>query len=206
MQNYFKFFDFTNNTNHMTFYSTFKHSLRLFLLSEAQWKIINNYTDNIKHLFTRFMIPLIAIMSICNFLGYQLFDSNASTHLKMHLFTAIFTFCFSCLSIFLSAYLVKHFAQFQASKKRFNQAMILSCYSSIPGIVFNSIAFLLPMVPFLSILSLFSFLILYYGIGPILNIPSERKTGYFTFILIGLLSLYAILGALFLGLTSLFGF
>ena len=190
----------------MTLYNTYKHSFRLFIQSESEWELIKNKDINVKQLFANLILPLILLMSLCNFLGYRFFDNNPSQHFQMHLFSAISTFVFSIVSIFLSAFLVKQFAMYKDQKMRFRRAFVLIGFSYFPGLILNSIAFLFPIINYLTIFSLYSFFILFKGITPMLNIPVDKKSGYFTFILIGLLSIYAVVGAFFIGTASLLGF
>jgi hypothetical protein len=190
----------------MTITSAYKHSLLLFIQPEQTWKSIATEEPGPKQLFLSLLLPLLLLMAICNFTGYQLFDQNPSQHINMHLFSASATFLFSILSIYISTLLVSKFAQSDDKTKRFNSAFTLIGYSFVPGILFNSLAFLFPTISYLTILSLFSFYILYKGISPMLFIPDDKKSGYFTFILIGLLSIYAVLGAFFIGTASILGF
>lgn len=190
----------------MTNLSAYKHSLLLFIHPEQTWKIISTEDQSPKQLFLRLLLPLLFLMAICNFSGYQLFDRNPSQHINMHLFSASATFIFSILSIYISTLLISKFAHFDDKTIRFNKAFTLVTYSFVPGILFNSLAFLIPTINYLTILSLFSFYLLYKGISPMLSISDDKKSGYFTFILIGLLSIYAVLGAFFIGTASLLGF
>ncbi|MFA9372001.1 MAG: Yip1 family protein [Labilibaculum antarcticum] len=190
----------------MTIASAYKHSLLLFIQPEQTWKSIAREERSPKQLFLSLILPLLLLMAICNFSGYQLFDHNPSQHIKMHIFSASATFLFSILSIYISSLLASKFAHFDNKTIRFNKAFTLIGYSSVPGILFNSLAFLIPTINYLTILSLFSFYILYKGISPMLSIADDKKSGYFTFILIGLLSIYAVLGTFFIGTASLLGF
>lgn len=190
----------------MTIYSTYKHILQLFIRAGQEWKLIAQEKNTPKELFIQLILPLLLLMGTCNFLGYQLFEPNPAQHVKMYLFSASATFLFSILSIYISTALIAKFAHYETKQERFTKAFTLVGYSFVPGILFNSIAFLLPTINYLTILSLFSFYILYKGIGQMLNIPEDRKSGHFTFILIGLLSIYAVLGAFFIGIASLLGF
>lgn len=185
--------------------SLLKHSLQLFFQTDKAWESIASQTYKPKQLIL-FLLPLLLFMSACNFLGYQLFEQDPSQHLNMHLFAASSTLIFSLLSIYISTLLVSRFVHFESKTERFNRAFTLIAYSFIPGIIFNSLAFLVPKINYLTILSLFSFYVLYKGISPMLSIPNDKKSGYFTFILIGLLSIYAVLGAFFIGIASFMGF
>ncbi|MBN2598000.1 MAG: DUF1282 family protein [Marinifilaceae bacterium] len=190
----------------MTIRSIYKLSLQLFIQPEQAWESISIQKNSPKQLFSILILPLLLLMAVCNFTGYQLFEQNPLQHLNMHLFSASTTFLFSILSIYISTLLVSKFAQFQNREDRFNRAFTLISFSFVPGILFNSLAFLIPTINYLTILGLFSFYILYKGISPILSIPDDKKSGYFTFILIGLLSIYAVLGAFFIGIAGLMGF
>jgi len=190
----------------MNIYQTYRHAFRLLFATTSEWNSIHNKEISVTSLLSFLILPMVILLSACNFLGYLFFDPNPTSHFQMYIFTAIGTFIFSILSIFLSAFLLSQFAVWPSKAKRFQKAFTLTAFSFFPGLIFNSLAFLLPMLNYLTILGLFSFYILYHGITPILNIPNAKKSGYFTFILIGLLSLYAALGAFFIGLTSLFGF
>jgi hypothetical protein len=190
----------------MTLYNTYKHSLLLFVPTNLKWIRIDSENINWKKLLIQLVIPLLIAMSLCNYLGYHFFAFEAAKHTQMHIFSAIATFCLSLTSILLTSLLIRQFAIYDDKKVRFQKAFTLVAFSFVPGIVFNSIAFLFPIINYLTIFSLYSFYILYLGITPILNIPSTKKSGYFTFILIGLLAIYAVLGALFIGIASLLGF
>lgn len=190
----------------MTIFTTYKHSFRLFIKSEQEWKTIAKEDTTPLQLFLSLLLPLLIVMAICIFMGYQMFTIDPVLHIQMHLFSAGATFLLSVLSILVSSWLISKFAHFDEKTERFNKAFILVSYSFIPGIIFNSLAFLFPMVNYLTILSLLSFYFLYKGIAPMLNIPVEKKSGHFTFILIGLLSVYAVLGAFFIGFASYLGF
>ncbi|PKQ65132.1 hypothetical protein BZG02_04710 [Labilibaculum filiforme] len=190
----------------MTVRSIYKHSLQLFIQPTPAWESIAIQKNDPKKLFLILILPLLVIMAVCNFSGYQLFEPHPLQHINMHLFSAIATFLFSILSIYISTLLVSKFAHFENKAERFNRAFTLVAFSFIPGILFNSLAFLIPTINYLTILGLFSFYILYKGITPMLSIPNDKKSGYFTFILIGLLSIYAVLGAFFIGIASLLGF
>ncbi|PCH67188.1 MAG: hypothetical protein COC06_11655 [Bacteroidales bacterium] len=190
----------------MTITNVYKHSLLLFIQPEQAWKSIATHNISPKQLFFKLILPLLVLMAICNFSGYQLFDQEPTQHINMHIFSASATFLFSVLSIYISTLLVSKFAQFENKTERFNKAFTLVSYFFVPGILFNSLAFLIPTINYLTILSLFSFYILYKGISPMLSIKNDKRSGYFTFILIGLLSIYAVLGAFFIGTASLLGF
>jgi uncharacterized membrane protein len=191
----------------MTILATYKHVFRLFYKPETEWLSILD-SPNIKSIKLVFYLvfPLAGIMAFCNFLGFIAFDISNSKHVDMFLFSAIATFALSIISIFISTMVVRPFAVVPNRSERFSRAFILVTFSYSPGFIFNSIAFLFPVINYLTIFSLYSFYILYKGITPILNVPEQRKSGYFTFILIGLLSVYAILGAIFIGTANLLGF
>jgi hypothetical protein len=93
----------------------------------------------------------------------------------MHLFAASSTLLSSLLSIYLSTLLLSRFALFKNKTERNNRAFTLIVYSFIPGIIFNSLAFLIPRINYLSILSLFSFHVLCKGISPIFSIPNTKN-------------------------------
>ncbi|WP_372752764.1 YIP1 family protein [Labilibaculum sp.] len=189
----------------MTIASLLKHCLQLFFQTEKAWESIASQSCKPKQLFL-YLLPLLLFMAACNFLGYQFFEQNPLQEINMHLFAAGATFVFSLLYIYISALMTSQFAHFTIRTERFKRAFTLITFSFIPGIIFNSIAFLIPMINYLTIFSLFSFFVLYKGISPMLSIPENRKSGYFTFILIGLLSISAVLGAFFIGIASLMGF
>ncbi|NOU61037.1 Yip1 family protein [Marinifilum caeruleilacunae] len=191
----------------MTILTTYKHIFRLLISPEKEWlRILDQAKISNTRLLAILVIPLALLMSVCNFIGFLLFEKNASEHTNMFFFSAITTFVLSILSIYVSAFVVHPFAVMPNKKERFSRALLLVAFSYTPGFLFNSIAFLFPVINYLTIFSLYSFYILYKGITPILNVPDRRRSGYFTFILIGLLSVYAIFGAIFIGTANFLGF
>ncbi|MCT4602205.1 MAG: YIP1 family protein [Marinifilum sp.] len=191
----------------MTILATYKHTFRLFISPEKEWLSILDHSNikNSKLLFV-LIIPLAVLMSACNFIGFLLFENNPSEHIDMFLFSSITTFILSIVSIYISSLLIRPFTVLPTKKERFSRAFILVAFSYTPGFIFNSVAFLFPVINYLTIFGLYSFYILYKGVTPVLNVPDRRRSGYFTFILIGLLSIYAVLGALFIGTANLLGF
>ncbi|MDQ2179450.1 Yip1 family protein [Marinifilum sp. D714] len=191
----------------MTILATYKHTFRLLISPEKEWiSILDHVNIKSSKLLFILIVPLALIMSACNFIGFVLFDNNSTNHIDMFLFSSITTFVLSIASIYISSIVVRPFAVLPTKKERFERAFILVAFSYTPGFIFNSIAFLFPIINYLTIFGLYSFYILYKGITPILNVPDRRRSGYFTFILIGLLSIYAVLGALFIGTANLLGF
>jgi hypothetical protein len=191
----------------MTILATYKHTFRLLISPEKEWLSILDHSNikNSKLLFV-LIIPLAILMSACNFIGFLLFENNPSEHIDMFLFSSITTFILSIVSIYISSLLIRPFTVLPTKKERFSRAFILVAFSYTPGFIFNSVAFLFPVINYLTIFGLYSFYILYKGVTPVLNVPDRRRSGYFTFILIGLLSIYAVLGALFIGTANLLGF
>lgn len=191
----------------MTILATYKHTFRLLISPEKEWiSILDHVNIKSSKLLFILIVPLALIMSACNFIGFVLFENNSTNHIDMFLFSSITTFVLSIASIYISSIVVRPFAVLPTKRERFERAFILVAFSYTPGFIFNSIAFLFPIINYLTIFGLYSFYILYKGITPILNIPDRRRSGYFTFILIGLLSIYAVLGALFIGTANLLGF
>lgn len=191
----------------MTILTTYKHTFRLLISPEKEWNSILDH-GNIKSskLLMALIIPLALIMSACNFMGFVIFENDPTSHVDMFLFSSITTFVLSIASIYISSLVIRPFTVLPTKKERFERAFILVAFSYTPGFIFNSIAFLFPIINYLTIFGLYSFYILYKGITPILNVPDRRRSGYFTFILIGLLSIYAVLGALFIGTANFLGF
>ncbi|WP_421920526.1 Yip1 family protein [Marinifilum sp.] len=187
--------------------SIYKHIFRLLLSPEKEWPAILNDT-NISNgkLNVLLVITLPLLMSACNFMGFLLFENNTAEHTNMFFFSATATFVLSILSIYVSVFIVRPFAAIPTKRERFSRAFLLVAFSCTPGFVFNSIAFLFPVINYLTLFGLYSFYILYKGITPILNVPDSRRSGYFTFILIGLLSVYAIFGAIFIGTANFLGY
>ncbi|WP_321515296.1 Yip1 family protein [Marinifilum fragile] len=191
----------------MTILATYKHTFRLLISPEKEWiSILDHVNTKSSKLLFVLIIPLAFIMSACNFIGFMIFENNPADHVDMFLFSSITTFFLSIASIYISSFVIRPFAVLPTKKERFERAFILVAFSYTPGFIFNSIAFLFPTINYLTIFGLYSFYILYKGITPILNVPDRRRSGYFTFILIGLLSIYAVLGALFIGTANFLGF
>ncbi|GAB7086484.1 Yip1 family protein [Marinifilum fragile] len=191
----------------MTILATYKHTFRLLISPEKEWISILDHV-NIKSYKLMFVliVPLAFIMSACNFIGFMIFENNPADHVDMFLFSSITTFILSITSIYISSLVIRPFTVLPTKKERFERSFVLVAFSYTPGFIFNSIAFLFPTINYLTIFGLYSFYILYKGITPILNVPDRRRSGYFTFILIGLLSIYAVMGALFLGTANFLGF
>ncbi|MEE4198731.1 MAG: Yip1 family protein [Bacteroidales bacterium] len=169
--------------------------IRSFIFSPQQtWEeVAKEHTTNQALMFS-YYLPVTFFSSLLIFTGRIL---NWEDHSMMNGALAIIAYLLvSLLTIYLSAFILNELLPKFGTPKKLGQSFKLVLYASLPALIAYGISSFHPHLGFINYLALYSIVLFWKGIKPLLSVPAEKITG---FALISML----ILGALLILLSSL---
>ncbi|MDY6801029.1 MAG: Yip1 family protein [Bacteroidota bacterium] len=168
--------------------------IRFFILSPAQeWEKIAQKKATNKNLVIQYIIPVILFSSLLIFVGRII---NWEDHSAGNGTLAVLSFLLiTFFTIYLSAFLINELLPKFDTNKNLNGTFKLIIFSSLPVLIAYAVSSFHPQMGFINYVSLYSIVLYWKGVKPLLRVPAEKLTG---FALISLL----IIGALLIIISS----
>jgi len=145
---------------------------------KAEWPAIEREPGNAGYLFPNYVAIVAAIPPVCAFIGATIIGYGGyRIGIVAGILAAILTYVLSLAGVFVVAYVIDFLADKFGARKNFENAMRVSAYtptaSWVAG-VFN----IIPALDFLGILGLYSFYLLYTGIGAVMKPAADKVLIY----------------------------
>jgi len=164
----------------------------IMLSPKTEWDVVANEEPNIKKIIIGYVIPLVLISAIASVIGF-------GTPVIIGIVQTIAVIFFQVMSVFILAFVVNIFAPIFGSQKNRVRAVQLIAYSMTPiwiGGIVISIGVVVNIYPLLLILNvlfvLYGLNLLYLGIAPLLQIPKNKKVGYFIVSIVVMIVIYSL--------------
>jgi len=170
------------------------HRIRFFIITPAkEWEKITHEKATNKDLVLTYIAPVVLFSSLVIFAGRIL---NWEDHSVVNGALAVLSFLLIAFStIYLSAFIINELLPKFGVVKNLNHAFKLIIFSSLPALIAFGISSFHPQTGFINYFSLYSIILYWKGVKPLLSIEEVKITG---FVLISLL----IIGALLLIISS----
>lgn len=154
----------------------------IILTPKDEWPRIAAETKSQRDVLMSYALPLAAIGPVASFLGGQIFGYGAfgfsyKPGLVAGLTTAIITFVFSLVGLFIVGLIADALAPKFDGESNKLQAFKLVAYSYTASWL-AGIFGLIPSLGFFGLLGLYSFYLLYLGATPLMKVPQEKAGGY----------------------------
>jgi hypothetical protein len=194
----------------------------IILQPKQEWENIVDEIADVRSLSFNYVLPLTLIPAVATILGWGLIGRThkvwgaLATTVKgwdYGLSRGVVSFISSILAVFIAALVIDLLAHSFKSEKNYGKSFQLVAFAWTPAWiagVFN----IIPAISFLgTILSIYSLVLLYFGIGVMKKTPEESKAAYFVvsllvmvvaFMIINLI-IGAIVGAIWVGKSSMTG-
>ncbi|MDR0812268.1 MAG: YIP1 family protein [Paludibacter sp.] len=177
----------------------------ILLSPKTEWTVIEGENAPHAKVTMGYLLVLALIPAVAALIGWGFVVRYSSFGFGiMHALTQFITMIGGA---YLTAFVIDMLAPNFGSQKNFNKAFELVAYAYTPALV-GGIFYIVPALSFLaSLASIYSLVLLYMGLAPMMKTPDDKKTSYFivsllvmvaAFILLGIV-LGAILGAIFVG-------
>jgi len=156
---------------------------KILLTPSAEWEVIKGETPTVVDLFTRYVMILAAIPAVASFLGWSVLGYSAmgTTYrvpIAEGLANVVLTYVLTLGSVYAMALVIDFVAGHFQGERDFMQALKIAAYFPTSW----WIAGIFSLMPTLAILSvaggLHSLWILYTGLGPLMQIPEDRRANY----------------------------
>ncbi|MDK2979526.1 MAG: hypothetical protein PWP52_2240 [Bacteroidales bacterium] len=163
--------------------------IRSFILSPSQeWEKIAQEKATNKNLVIQYIIPVILFSSLFIFAGRIL---NWEDHSAGNGALAVLSFLLiAFFTLYLSAFIINELLPKFDADKNLNRTFKLIIFSSLPALIVYGISSFHPQMGFLNYVSLYSIVLYWRGVKPLLGLPADKLTG---FALISLLIIGALL-------------
>ena len=175
---------------------------------KEEWEKIKQQPLSISDLFTKYVLILVAIPAIAQFIGRGIigysvpFVGWVRSGIGRALLHGIFYYVLTVASVYLLGIIVNVLAPSFNSKQNQEKAMNLAVFSMTPAWIAGILYIIPPLSVLVLLASLYSIYIFYLGFSSsLMETPKEKVVGYFvvtiivSIVLFGLISL--ILGAIF---------
>jgi len=168
--------------------------IRCFIITPAQeWRKTANEKETNKELILTYIVPVVLFSSLVIFTGRIL---NWEDHSVVNGALAVLSYLLIAFStIYLSSFIINELLPKFGVDKNLNHALKLMIFSSIPALIAYGISSFHPQTGFINYFSLYSIILYWKGVKPLLSVAEIKITG---FVLISLL----IIGALLLIISS----
>jgi hypothetical protein len=172
----------------------------ILLQPRREWAVIDTEPTSTARLYTEYVIPLAAIPAVAGFIGgsiigYGLLGATYRVPIVRGLTGAVLQYVGSLVAVYVLALIVDALAPNFGGTRNQLQALKLAAYSSTASWL-AGIFLLLPGLRSLSILGLYSLVLLYLGLPVMMKSPPEKSLGYTVVAIIAAIILFAVLGTI----------
>jgi hypothetical protein len=156
---------------------------KLLVAPSEEWNVIKDETPTVLDLFTRYVMILAAIPALASFVGWSVIGYSAmgTTYrvpLAAGLANGVITYVLTLASVYAMALVIDFVAAHYQGERDFMQALKIAAYFPTTWWI-AGIFSLMPAAAILSVLGgLHSLWILWTGLGPLMQIPEDRRPNY----------------------------
>jgi hypothetical protein len=158
----------------------------ILLTPKAEWPVIAAEPATVASLYTDYILLLAAIPAVCSFIkstmigyGVPLLSGTYRLGIGSGLTTAITTYVFTLVGVFIVALIVEALAPTFGGEKNRVQALKVVAYAYTSSWI-AGIAYLIPGLSFLILLAgaIYGIYLLYLGLPPTMKCPPAKAAGY----------------------------
>ncbi len=162
---------------------------------KTEWDAVSAEEPNTQEILISYVLPLALISTIAIFIGYAFVGAPFwGRSITLGIAYAVITILTAFISVLITAFIIDTLAPSFGSAKNFGRALQLVAYSFTPA----WIAGILNIFPVLGVLvwiaSIYSLVLIYLGMSPIMKTPEDKKIGYIAVSIIILLVIYIVIG------------
>lgn len=160
----------------------------ILLQPKAEWDRIAAEPADTNKMYMGYLLPLLVLGAVCAFIGMSLigisfFGTTFRTPIVAGVVGAALRVVMGFVGVYAMAYIANMLAPNFGSTQNMDNAQKLAVYGSTAGLLAGVFA-IFPPLAVLGILGLYSLVLIYYGLGPMMKTPDDKKMGYFITIIV----------------------
>ncbi|MDR1846973.1 MAG: YIP1 family protein [Bacteroidales bacterium] len=165
---------------------------------KTEWLHIEEENSSHAKVFMSYLLPLALIPTVAAFIGYGLIGYKGPFGIHIHSIEwgvrqAIIQFISMAGGAYLTAIIINLLAGTFNSRTDFNKAFSLVAYSYTP-MMLGGIFYIYPTLSWLaSLLGIYGLYLLFIGLTPMMQTPTEKRGGYFVVSLICMVAVAIVL-------------
>ncbi len=174
---------------------------RILLSPRAEWEVIDVEPTTPAELYTGYIMPLAAIGSISQIIGYSVFGVTVPfmgiyrVPLGSAITSAVVAYVLTLAGTYVLALIIDGLAPTFNGQRSQIQALKVAAYSSTASWV-AGIFLLIPGLRILTVLGLYSLYLLYLGLPILMKAPRERSTSYTAVVVLAAIVLFMAIGVI----------
>jgi hypothetical protein len=176
----------------------FNRIKNILVAPKSEWPVIAGENRSHVTVLTSWVLILALIPAIASFIGYGLIGQTVmgikiGGTIGFGIRQAITQYVNIVLAIYLVSLVVYLLAGSFGAKKDFDKAFSLAAYAYTP-IMIGGIFYIFPVLSFLTfVCSVYTLVLLYMGLKPMMQVPGEKQTAYFIVTLLAMIVATAVL-------------
>jgi len=164
---------------------------------KTEWQTIDSENDSHVAVLTKYVLLLAAIPAVAAFIGYGVIGYSVCGHhfasVSWGIKRAIVQYISMVGGVYLTAFVIDLLATNFGSKKNFDKAFSLVAYAYTPAFIGGIFYIYHPLSFLAGLASIYSLYLLYIGLAPIMQTPTEKRTSYFVVSLLVMVAAFFVL-------------
>ena len=183
----------------MDFNAILKRAIAILTKPTEEWKVIKGETATVQDLFLKYAIFLAAIPAIAGFIGFCIIGVSIGfgtirIPVGNGLVWMILQYVFSLAGVFLMGFIIDILAPSFGAKKDLVASMKVAVYSYTAAWI-AGVLYLIPSIAVLAaLLSLYTLVLLYFGMDQLKDAPKDKKMGYFAVSIVVAIVVFFLIG------------
>lgn len=170
----------------------------IIITPQAEWERIKAEPADVQKIYTMYVLPLAALAALCGFVGMSVFGVSAfgvsyKVPLVAGLVGAVVQVGAAMLGIFVLAMIINALAPNFGSTPDQGKAHQLAAYSWTAAFLAGCFA-IIPALSMLSILGLYSLVLLFIGLPRLMNTPEDKRIVYLLVIIVVAIVVWIVIG------------
>jgi hypothetical protein len=153
----------------------------ILLTPKTEWPVIDQEPERLQGLLTKFVLPLLILGAIANFIGYAfsgvdaLFVKIKGVHWGLSF--AIRYLVSGLIGFLIATYVVDALAPSFSSEKNLNKSAQLVAYSNTPAWL-AAVFMVVPTLAFFGLIGLYGIYLFYIGLPVLKKTPEDKRIAY----------------------------
>ncbi len=172
----------------------FNRIKNILVTPNTEWPVIDGENRSHVTVLTTWVLLLAAIPAVAAFIGYGFIGIAGFSNLSLGIKQAIIQYVSAVAGVYITALVIDALAKTFEATKNFDKAFSLVAYAWTPTFV-GGIFYLIPSLSWLAgLCSIYSLVLLYFGMKPMMKVAAEKLTGYFVVSLLAMILASFVLG------------